>query len=176
MLSRPSSRFVDFGEVLKRARPSGNEAKRPSCSAKYRFRVYTHPIRLLQGSSAASRNLARFSTTYLSRQTPHHRDPRETLRPKLSLAMQPFYLLGIVDRSTGHVYRYCCFRPFLLRQFVPSENSLLQRVIGNGAIRPLQCRRLRRVHIDFVIHGKMDLSETERLRRVSRPRVVSSAP
>ena len=30
--------------------------------------------------------------------------------------------------------------------------------------------------IDFVIHGKMDLSETERLRRVSRPRVVSSAP
>jgi hypothetical protein len=90
--------------------------------------------------------------------------------------MQPFYLLGIVDRSTGHVYRYCCFRPFLLRQFVPSENSLLQRVIGNGAIRPLQCRRLRRVHIDFVIHGKMDLSETERLRRVSRPRVVSSAP
>jgi hypothetical protein len=59
---------------------------------------------------------------------------------------------------------------------VPRENSLLQRVIGNGAIRPLQCRRLRRVHIDFVIHGKMDLSETERLRRVSRPRVVSSAP
>ena len=90
--------------------------------------------------------------------------------------MRPLYLLGIVDRSTGHVYRYCCFRPFLLRQFVPRENGLLQRVIGNGAIRPLQCRRLRRVHIDFVIHGKMDLSETERLRRVSRPRVVSSAP
>ena len=90
--------------------------------------------------------------------------------------MQPLYLLGIVDRSTGHVHRYCCFRPFLLRQFVPRENSLLQRIIGNGAIRPLQCRRLRRVHIDFVIHGKMDLSETERLRRVSRPRVVSSAP
>ena len=82
MLSRPSSRFVDFGEILKRARPSGNEAKRPSCSAKYRLRVRTHPIRLLQGSSAASRNLARFSTTYLSRQTPHHRDPRETLAPK----------------------------------------------------------------------------------------------
>jgi hypothetical protein len=86
MLSRPSSRLVDFGEVLKRARPSGNEAKRPSCSAKYRLRVCTHPIRLLQGSSAG------------------------------------------------------------------------------------------RVHVDFVIHGKMDLSETERLRRVSRPRVVSSAP
>ena len=89
--------------------------------------------------------------------------------------MQPLYLLGIVDRSTGHVYRYCCFRQFLLRQFVPRENGLLQRVIGNGAIRPLLCRRLRRVHIDFVIHGKMDLSETERLRRVSSP-VSSLAP
>ena len=153
MLSRPSSRFVDFGEVLKRARPSGNEAKRPSCSAKYRLRGHTHPIRLLQGSSAASRNLARFSTTYLSRQTPHHRDPRETLAPKAFTCNAAACLLGIVDRSTGHVYRYCCFRPFLLRQFVPRENSLLQRVIGNGAIRPLQCRRLRRVHIDFVIHG-----------------------
>ena len=43
MLSRPSSRFVDFGEILKRARPSGNEAKRPSCSAKYRLLVQYTP-------------------------------------------------------------------------------------------------------------------------------------
>ena len=138
MLSRPSSRFVDFGEVLKRARPSGNEAKRPSCSAKYRLRAYTHPIRLLQGGSAASRNLARFSTTYLSRQTPHHRDPRETLAPKAFTCNAAALFVG--HRRSVHWARlpYFCFRPFLLRQFVPRENSLLQRVIGNGAIRPLQ--------------------------------------
>jgi hypothetical protein len=163
MLSRPSSRSVDFGEVLKRARPSGNEAKRPSCSAKYRLRAYTHPIRLLQGSSAASRNLARFSTTYLSRQTPHHRDPRETLAPKAFTCNAAALFVG--HRRSVHRARL----PLLLFPPVPSQaicatrEQPLARVIGNGAIRPLQCRRLRRVHIHFVIHGKMDLSETERL-------------
>jgi hypothetical protein len=53
-----------------------------------------------------------FSTTYLSRQTPHHRDPRETWRPKLSLAMRPLYLLGIVDQAR---------LPLLLFPPVPSQ-------------------------------------------------------
>ena len=166
MLSRPSSRFVDFGEVLKRACPSGNEAKRPSCSAKYRLTAHTHPIRLLQGSSAASRNLARFFHDVLSRQTPHDRDPRETLTPKANAAA-----LFVGHRRSVHRARL----PLLLFPPVPSQaicatrEQPLAACNRNGAIRPLQCRRLRRVHIDFVIHGKMDLSETERLRRVSAP-------
>jgi hypothetical protein len=82
MLSRPSSRFVDFGEVLKRARPSGNEAKRPSYSAKYRLRVCTHPIRLLQGSSAASRNLARFFYDVLKPSDPASPRPARNVAPK----------------------------------------------------------------------------------------------
>ena len=176
MLSRPSSRFVDFGEVLKRARPSGNEAKRPSCSAKYRLPLYTHPIRLLQGSSAASRNLPRFFHDVLKPSDAASPRPARNVAPKDFTCNAAVLFVG--HRRSVHRARL----PLLLSPPVPSQaicatrEQPLAACNRNGAIRPLQCRRLRRVHIDFVIHGKMDLSETERLRRVSRPRVVSSAP
>ena len=39
-VSRPLSRFVDFGEVSETCAPVSNEAKRPSRSAQYRLTLY----------------------------------------------------------------------------------------------------------------------------------------
>lgn len=49
--SAPVSRFVDFGEVSETCAPVSNEAKRPSCSAKYRSSLYRVELGLLQGRS-----------------------------------------------------------------------------------------------------------------------------
>jgi hypothetical protein len=48
-VSRPLSRFVDFGEVSETCAPVSIEAKRPSRSAQYRLTVYGGEVGLFQG-------------------------------------------------------------------------------------------------------------------------------
>jgi len=48
-VSRPLSRFVDFGEVSETCAPVINEAKRPSRSAQYRLTLYGGEVGLFQG-------------------------------------------------------------------------------------------------------------------------------
>ena len=86
MLSRPSSRFVDFGEILKRARPSGNEAKRPSCSAKYRLRVQYTPN---QATSRQQRGVTKSRSFFHDVLKPS--DPASP-RPARNVGAQSFHL------------------------------------------------------------------------------------
>jgi hypothetical protein len=48
-VSRPLSRFVDFGEVSETCAPVSNAATRPSRSAQYRLTLYGGEVGIFQG-------------------------------------------------------------------------------------------------------------------------------